>query len=170
MLLVSTSLATPVFAAQGDGLALEEITVTATKAGETALQSTPLAITAFSGTQLESRGVTGVRGLVDYTPGLQIAEQSGYAQLYIRGIGSNVVFVGSDPSSTTHMDGVYLARPLSYFSDFLDIERVEILRGPQGTLYGRNSVGGTINITRANPARRLPARPRPSTAITTPMV
>jgi len=151
-LLLSTSLATAAWAADAGGLQLEEIIVTATKTGETALQSTPLAITAFSGEQLASRGVTGVRGLVDYTPGLQIADQSGYAQLYIRGIGSNNVFVGSDPSSTTHMDGVYLARPLSYFSDFLDVERVEVLRGPQGTIYGRNSVGGTINIISRKPS------------------
>lgn len=151
-LLLSTSLATAVWAAETKSLQLEEIIVTATKTGETNLQSTPLAITAFSGAQLEDRGITGVRGLVEYTPGLQMADQSGYAQLYIRGIGSNNVFVGSDPSSTTHMDGVYLARPLSYFSDFLDVERVEVLRGPQGTLYGRNSVGGTINIISRKPS------------------
>ena len=78
-LLLSTSLATAASAADAGNLQLDEIIVTATKTGETALQSTPLAITAFSGAQLESRGVTGVRGLVDYTPGLQIAEQSGYA-------------------------------------------------------------------------------------------
>lgn len=131
---------------------LETIIVTATKTGETNLQSTPLAVTALTATQLDERGISDVRGLSSYTPGLQISDLSGYAQLYIRGIGSNTVFIGSDPSTTIHLDGVYLARPLSYFSDFLDVERVEVLRGPQGTLYGRNSVGGTINIISRKPS------------------
>jgi len=134
---------------------IEEVVVTATKTGETALQSTPLAISAFSAEQLSSRGVSDVRGLVDYTPGLQISDVNGYAQLYMRGVGSNNVFIGSDPSTTLHLDGVYLARPIAYFSDFLDVERVEVLRGPQGTLYGRNSVGGTINIVSRKPSDTL---------------
>jgi len=134
---------------------IEEVIVTATKTGETALQSTPLAISAFSADQLDARGVTDVRGLVDYTPGLQISDINGYAQLYVRGVGSNNVFIGSDPSTTLHLDGVYLARPIAYFSDFLDVERVEVLRGPQGTLYGRNSVGGTINIISRKPTDTL---------------
>jgi iron complex outermembrane receptor protein len=134
---------------------LEEIVVTATKSGVTQLQATPIAITAFTAAQLASRKIEDVRGLVEYTPGLQISDVNGYAQLYLRGVGSNNVFIGSDPSTTIHLDGVYLARPLSYFSDFLDIERVEVLRGPQGTLYGRNSVGGTLNIISRKPTDTL---------------
>src|SRR5258706_3967725 len=125
---------------------LEDIVVTATKTGATQLQETPIAITAFSAEAMERSGIKGIRDLVDLTPSLQIAENTGQSQIYIRGIGSNNSFAGSDPSSTVHLDGVYLARPGSYFADFLDVERVEVLRGPQGTLYGRNSVGGTINI------------------------
>jgi iron complex outermembrane receptor protein len=134
------------------GQQLEEIIVTATKTGATQLQSTPLAVTAFTAAQLDQRKIDDVRGLVEFTPGLQISDINGYAQLYIRGVGSNTVYIGSDPSVTVHLDGVYLARPLSYFSDFLDVERVEVLRGPQGTLYGRNSVGGTINIISKKPS------------------
>jgi len=134
---------------------LEEIVVTGTKTGETKLQSTPIAITAFTAAQLDQRKIDDVRGLVEFTPGLQISDINGYAQLYIRGVGSNTVYIGSDPSTTIHMDGVYLARPLAYFSDFLDVERVEVLRGPQGTQYGRNSVGGTIDIISKKPSETL---------------
>ncbi len=121
--------------------------------GETPLQSTPIAISAFTAEELETRGMGDVTALVDYVPGLQISDVNGYAQLYLRGVGSNNVFIGSDPSTTVHVDGVYLARPIAYFVDFLDVERVEVLRGPQGTLYGRNSVGGTVNIISRRPTR-----------------
>ena len=79
----------------------------------------------------------------------------GLAQVTIRGVGTNVVIAGTDPSSTIHLDGVYLARPSMMFMDFLNVERVEVLRGPQGTLYGRNSVGGTINIVTRQPTNAL---------------
>jgi len=138
--------------ASSTGQQLEEIIVTGTKTGATQLQSTPIAITAFTAAQLDQRKIDDVRGLVEFTPGLQISDINGYAQLYIRGVGSNTVYIGSDPSVTIHLDGVYLARPLAYFSDFLDVERVEVLRGPQGTLYGRNSVGGTIDIISKKPS------------------
>ena len=72
----------------------------------------------------------------------------------IRGIGTNIT-CRADPSSTIHLDGVYLARPAMVFADFLNVERVEVLRGPQGTLYGRNSVGGTINIVTRQPTNTL---------------
>lgn len=134
-----------------------EIVVTATKTGETNLQSTPLAVTALSGEELSARGVRDIQDLKSYVPSLQVSDLSGYTQLYLRGIGSNIVFIGSDPSTTIHLDGVYLARPLSYLNDFLDVERVEVLRGPQGTLYGRNSVGGTINVVSRRPTRELGA-------------
>lgn len=134
---------------------LPDIVVTATRMGETELQSTPIAVTALSADQLDDRGVRDVQDLKTYVPSLQVSDLSGYTQLFIRGIGSNIVFIGSDPSTTIHTDGIYLARPLSYLQDFLDVERVEVLRGPQGTLYGRNSVGGTINIVSRKPSADL---------------
>jgi iron complex outermembrane receptor protein len=130
---------------------LDEVIVTATKTGATLLQDTPLAISAFGGEALQRSGVRDLRDLAQATPNLTISENTTFSQVYIRGVGSNNVFAGSDPSSTIHMDGVYLARPAAYFNSFLDVERVEVLRGPQGTLYGRNSVGGTVNVISRKP-------------------
>ncbi|MCU1386105.1 MAG: TonB-dependent receptor [Acidobacteria bacterium] len=130
----------------------ERLTVTGTKAGTAEIQSTPIAITALSARTLEQLGARNIEGLAGFVPTLTIAQHTGLAEVTIRGIGSNAVFAGSDPSTTIHLDGVYLARPAMAFADFLDVERVEVLRGPQGTLYGRNSVGGTINVVTRQPA------------------
>lgn len=132
--------------------------VTANKMGATSLQSTPLAVTALTGDELAASGIRDIQDLKGYVPTMQVSDLSGYTQLYIRGVGSNIVFIGSDPSTTIHLDGVYLARPLSYLNGFLDVDRVEVLRGPQGTLYGRNSVGGTINIVSKRPSDHLEAQ------------
>ncbi|MCW8929251.1 MAG: TonB-dependent receptor [Gammaproteobacteria bacterium] len=126
---------------------LEEITVTATRTGETDLQETSIAITTFDSTDLFERNITNTKDLSYATPGMSMGQNANYAQIFIRGVGTDGVFPGSETSSTVHYDGVYMSRPTMLFNDFLDIERVEVLKGPQGTLYGRNSVGGTINIT-----------------------
>lgn len=140
-----------------ESLGLDEIIVTASRTGSSRALDTPLALTALTNQQLEQRGIQDIRGLTDYTPGLQIADFAGYAQVFIRGIGSNDPFAGTDPSSTMHLDGVYLGRTLGYFSSFLDVERIEVLRGPQGMLYGRNSVGGTINVITRTPPEEMTA-------------
>jgi iron complex outermembrane recepter protein len=153
---LALSMQTGVVAAQesaSEGLA--EVVVTATKTGETNLQSTPLPITAFTAEDLAAHSIRDIQGIALNTPGLQLSDLSGYSQLFIRGVGSNTVYVGSDPSSTINIDGVYQARPLTYMADFLDVDRVEVLKGPQGTLYGRNSVGGTINIVSRAPSQTL---------------
>ena len=82
-----------------NGQQLEEIIVTATKTGATNLQRTPIAITSFTPEELDARNIQDIKGLVEYTPGLQISDINGYAQLYIRGVGSNTVYIGSDPSN-----------------------------------------------------------------------
>lgn len=151
----ATVLALATSSAGAAEFALEEVKVTATKMGATNLQDTPLAITAFTADQMAKSGVKEVRDLMAMTPNLNVAQNSQYAQIYIRGVGSNNIFVGSDPSSTMHIDGVYMSRPASYFFNFLDVERVEVLRGPQGTIYGRNSVGGTINVISRKPDNEL---------------
>ncbi|MFV3131607.1 TonB-dependent receptor [Niveispirillum sp. KHB5.9] len=148
----------PVLAQAADDFTLEEIIVTATKMGDTRLQETPIAITAFTADSLEKTGMKDIRDLAGSTPNLVIAQNGAFSQIYIRGIGSNNVFAGSDPSTTMHVDGVYIARPAAAFSNFLDVERIEVLRGPQGTLYGRNSVGGTINVVSRLPDQKVRAK------------
>ncbi|MDB5365742.1 MAG: TonB-dependent receptor [Rhodospirillales bacterium] len=154
MLLATTALVLPGTASAQ----VEEITVTATKVGATDLQKTPIAISAFTASQIDKSLTYGIKDLVQMTPNLTVPQNSSFAQVYIRGIGSNNVFNGSDPSSTVHVDGVYMARPNAQFVNFFDVERVEVLRGPQGTLYGRNSVGGTINVISRLPGEQLMAK------------
>jgi len=137
--------------ARADQALLEEVLVTATRTGATDLQATPLAITAIAGETLEAANIGDLKGLMLLTPGISINQNNGWGQLYIRGIGTNNVAAGGDPSSTIYLDGVYLARSISVFTEFLDIAQLEVLRGPQGTLYGRNATGGTVNL-RSNKA------------------
>ena len=133
----------------------ERVTVTATRTGATDIQTTPLAVTTLAASTLDQMGIRTVEGLAGVVPSVTISQQNGAAQVTIRGIGTNSIVVGADPSSTVHLDGVYLGRPVMVLSDFLDVERVEVLRGPQGTLYGRNSVGGTINVVTRQPTNAL---------------
>jgi len=136
---------------RSDTQALEHVLVTATKSGAVDLQSVPLAITAISADELDLSGIDSIKDLSLLAPGIMVSQNVNYGQLYIRGIGTNNVFIGGDPSSTVHLNGAYLARPSSVFTEFLELERIEVLRGPQGTLYGRNSTGGTINIVTLKP-------------------
>jgi iron complex outermembrane recepter protein len=137
--------------ADGPDTGLSEVVVTATKVGATSLQKTPLAIAAFTADQLNESLALNVKDIALYTPNLQVSQVATNAVIAIRGIGSNNVYAGSDPDVTMQIDGVYIARPSGQFADFLDLDRVEVLRGPQGTLYGRNAVGGTINLISRQP-------------------
>lgn len=131
---------------------IADIVVTASRTGETSAQKTPIAMSVFSADKLDGSLVLNVKDLVAVVPGLNVAQVTASAVIYMRGIGSSNVFGGSDPSVTTQLDGVYIARAFGQFQDFVDIERLEVLRGPQGTLYGRNAIGGTINIISKKPA------------------
>ena len=141
--------------APADGAGIAEIVVTASRTGAAALQKVPIAITAFSADRLDGSQVLNVKDLVQLTPSLNVAQVTASAVIYMRGIGSSNVFGGSDPSVTTQLDGVYIARAFGQFQDFADIERLEVLRGPQGTLYGRNAIGGTINIISRKPSNEF---------------
>jgi iron complex outermembrane receptor protein len=134
---------------------LDTIFVTATRLGETDLQTTPIAITTFDSETMDTQGLSNTKDIGQRTPGLSIANHGTRGQVYIRGVGTNNVFAGSDPSSTIHLDGVYLARPNSVLTEFMDVEWLEVLKGPQGTLYGRNSTGGNINIVSAEPSEEF---------------
>jgi iron complex outermembrane receptor protein len=141
-------------------LLLEQAVVTATKTGEQDVQTTPMAVSVLPGTELERMDAHNVAQLAGLAPSVTFSQNSDYAQLTIRGIGSNVVFAGSDPSSAVYVDGVYIARPVMVLGDFLDLDRVEVLRGPQGTLYGRNAVGGAVNLVTKPPTNEIEASAR----------
>src|SRR5258708_26228222 len=146
-----------VSAESGDSSQIAEVLVTATRQGSTSLQSTPLAVSVLTGDELARSGITNISQLAQYTPSLSFVENPLGGQIYIRGIGTNNVFAGSDPDVTTQIDGVYIARPYAQLSDFIDVGQVEVLRGPQGTLYGRNAVGGGGPITSNTPPPQVPA-------------
>ena len=140
---------------QSDAAGLSDIIVTGSRTGAASVQRVPIAITAFSADRLDGSQVLNIKDLVQLTPSLNVAQVTASAVVYMRGIGSSNVFGGSDPSVTTQLDGVYIARAFGQFQDFVDVERLEVLRGPQGTLYGRNAIGGTINIISRKPDDEL---------------
>ena len=139
---------------------LEEITVTARRQTEN-LQNTPISITAFSGERLEAQGITQVSRIQDFTPNLTFANipsNSGIASnaaVYIRGIGQNDFAPTVEPGVGIYIDGVYLGRTAGGVFDLIDVHSVEVLRGPQGTLFGRNTIGGAINLTTIQPSDEL---------------
>ncbi len=129
---------------------VDEIVVTAQRRSER-LQDVPVTVTAFGAAQIEESHIVGVQDIITRTPGLSFdAFPASEPRLFIRGIGSSDRGSGGDPSAAVFLDEIYLGRPSAIAFDVFDIERIEVLKGPQGTLYGRNVVGGAINvITRA---------------------
>jgi iron complex outermembrane recepter protein len=139
---------------------LEQTVVTAAKTGTTNVQSSPLAISAISSTALSRSAIRTIDEAAAQTPLVTFTQNTTFGQLSIRGIGTNAVFAGADPSSAMYLDGVYLARPAMAFTDFLDVERIEVVRGPQGTLYGRNALGGAVNLITKAPSNDFEASAR----------
>ena len=131
------------------GTALEEITVTARKREEP-LQRVPVAVSALSARKLGDAGITRTQDLDTYVPSLTMSETGIGTTISVRGIFSGVN-PGFEQSVGTYVDGIYRGRPQPIRMPFLDLERVEVLRGPQSTLFGRNSVAGALNITTARP-------------------
>lgn len=131
--------------------ALEEIIVTAQKR-EQNLQDVPISIAAFSDSQLQASGVTGTKDLQLVTPGLHLGRQAGGTILYLRGIGSPSTQSGNEASVATYVDGVYMASPNGGIFSFNNVDRIEVLKGPQGTLFGRNATGGLVHIITKTPA------------------
>jgi iron complex outermembrane receptor protein len=141
--------------------ASDQTTVTADRTGARDVQATPMAITALSARDLQRVQAHTLEQIAGLAPGLTFSQNTGFGQLTIRGIGTNgVVYAGSDPSNALYVDGVYLARPAMVLADFVDVDRVEVLRGPQGTLYGRNAVGGAVNVVTKGPTNDLEASAR----------
>jgi len=136
---------------------LEEITVTAQRR-EQNLQDVPIAISAVTAQAIEDRGLTNVAQISDFTPNVQMDGTSPFSgsssvlSPYVRGIGQNDFAFNLEPGVGVYVDGVYLARTIGANVDLLDIDRIEVLKGPQGTLFGRNTIGGALNITTRRPA------------------
>lgn len=148
--------------AQSEGIA--DIVVTAQKRAES-LQSTPIAISAFTGETLADYGIHSVADVATVTPSLYAAPHPNSPtalQLYMRGQGTNnPMQITKDGAVGLYLDGFYLARPQSATMDMADIERIEVLGGPQGTLYGRNTTGGAINIIIIKPTDEFGLRQNP---------
>ena len=138
--------------AASSGPQVQEIIVTAQRREES-LQKVPVAVTAIGAEQLENLRVNSVRNLAGLAPSLQINSQGMQSNptIIIRGISSGASSNSVDPKVGIYMDGVYIGRAVGSLLDFSDIERVEVLRGPQGTLFGRNATSGAISLTTAPP-------------------
>ncbi len=145
--------------AQGSGLALEEVIVTAQKREQT-LKDVPISVSAFSNEMLQTMGIDELEDLGAKVPNLFL---NGFnndpttVRLFIRGIGQNDVQLTQDPSVALYIDGVYVGTSVGSGMETVELERIEVLRGPQGTLYGRNATGGAINL--------ISQRPNPETLI-----
>ena len=133
---------------------LDEIIVTAQKREES-IQDTPISMAAFGSEDLEQMGVVEIGNVSDYLVNVQIDKQSGSVDNYgynIRGVGAFETNLLNDSAVGVYLDGVYISRSTSTAYDVVDLERIEVLRGPQGTLYGRNTIGGAINLITKKPS------------------
>ena len=138
---------------QDDQQVFEEVIVTAEKRDES-LQTISQAVTAITESEIEDKNITSFVDLTSIVPGVTVAKNEGYKTVIsIRGVGNetnqNAI---AAPSVAYHMDGVFIASPFSLQTDFVDVERIEVLRGPQGTLFGQNSTGGAINVISKRPS------------------
>ena len=133
--------------AAADAPVLETVTVTAQKRAEN-LQDVSQSVTAMAAADLDARGIVSFVDLSAIAPGVTVAKNEGFKTVIaIRGVGNeanqNAI---ANPSVSYHLDGIYIASPFALHTDFLDIDRIEVLRGPQGTLFGQNSTGGALNV------------------------
>tara|TARA_Y100000768_G_scaffold115245_1_gene85043 strand:- start:595 stop:2907 length:2313 start_codon:yes stop_codon:yes gene_type:complete len=139
--------------AQEGELVFEEVIVTAEKRDES-LQTVSQAVTAITDSEIEAKNINSFVDLSSIVPGVTVAKNEGYKTVIsIRGVGNetnqNAI---AAPSVAYHMDGIFIASPFSLQTDFLDVQRIEVLRGPQGTLFGQNSTGGAINVISNKPS------------------
>jgi iron complex outermembrane recepter protein len=150
-----SSFAQPASGTQLDEL-IEEIIVMARRREEV-LQDTPIAISAFTGQSLEYRGITQLDEISAYVPNLTLQNNPGFsgssnvASIYIRGVGQKEFLPTTEPGVGLYMDEVYIARSVGAVLDLMDISQVEVLRGPQGTLFGRNTIGGAVIVSTVKP-------------------
>lgn len=136
-------------AVQDDG-SLGDIVVTAQRRSQS-LQDIPIAVSAVTGDQLIERGLTDTRAIQASIPNLTLSENGVSVTPFLRGVGSAQSNPNDEPSVATYVDGVYIASPTGNIFSFNNIERIEVLKGPQGTLFGRNATGGVIQIVTRDP-------------------
>lgn len=145
---------------KGKGFGIEEVVVTARKREEN-LQDTPLSVAAFTANDMKVRQIHSSDQLSQITPNLSFSSQApssgsnASSQIFIRGIGQTEFLPSTDPGVGLYIDGVYMARSVGGTLDFADLERIEVLRGPQGTLFGRNTIGGAIDIHTRKPSEEF---------------
>ena len=137
-----------------DSLALEEIVVTATKVAQD-IDSTPAAITAITADAIGPGGIREVRDLALSVPNLSVGDQFGVNRTFIRGIGMTSIDLGADGAVAFLQDGAMIPRPSHQLAGFYDLEQIEVLRGPQGTLYGRGATAGVVNMITKKPTEDL---------------
>lgn len=139
-----------------NGYQLEDLIVTA-KRYEDKQQTTPISMSVWSADDITARGATDISSIDQFTPNLTfdstapISGSSNAASVFIRGVGQTDFLFTSDPGVGIYVDGVYVARSLGSVLDLLDVERIEVLRGPQGTVFGKNTIGGAINVITKKP-------------------
>jgi iron complex outermembrane recepter protein len=136
--------------------ALEQITVVAQKRSEN-LQKIPIAVSVLDESQLATTGVTTTQDLAFAVPGLQILNQAGQDSPRVRGVGASVAGAGLESPVATYVDGVYYASAADVVMNLSDVSQVSILKGPQGTLFGRNATGGVLQITTRDPTQEFHA-------------
>lgn len=157
-ILAATPYSAVIAADETRATALQEVLVTARKREES-LQDTPVTVTAMSGDTLREQGAVDLRSIANATPNMQFSyggNGSGggnFAQIFIRGVGQPDFIITKDPGVGVYVDGVYLARAPGSVLELLDVERIEVLRGPQGTLFGKNTEGGAVLVTTKKPTQ-----------------
>ncbi len=158
------ALASPAYAQTDDSASqnsatkgFDEIIVTARKREES-VETTPIAISAFTGDILDNRGAANISDVSRFVPNLTItASPAGSgsgssSSIYLRGVGQVDFLITTDPGVGIYIDGVYYPRATATIMNLLDLERVEVLRGPQGTLFGKNTIGGAVSLISAKPS------------------
>ncbi len=136
---------------------LDKITVTAQKR-EQDLQDVPISMAAFTGDTLEDSGVTDLGALQTLIPNFQVSDNVSVRTIYVRGVGGGGRTVAFDTRTGIYLDGVYIGQPMSADAVLVNLERVEVLRGPQGYLYGQNTVSGAVNLVTSAPSKDFEAK------------
>lgn len=140
----------PAPAPTSDAITIGEVVVTATKR-EQNLKEIPASITALGGDLLARKAQQNVEDLNGSVPGLQVSPLGPQTSVIVRGVGHSLYSAAAENSVALHLDGIYLGDPAAAAGGFFDLDRIEVLRGPQGTLYGRNATGGAINMISGSP-------------------